>query len=81
MKFQDKLKEGSSYFIVNPTIGRQPANFVLRDQLQKITFLNSTTLINSPTFSGSTFGFSFVDYGTIKSSDFPLSRSVGQYIF
>ncbi|KAL4582364.1 hypothetical protein LXL04_006911 [Taraxacum kok-saghyz] len=36
----------------------------------------STNLLKSKDFSGSTYGFSFVDYGTILSNDFPHNCSV-----
>ena len=77
-KFQDQLQEGSSYLIVSPTIGRQPPSFLLRDQVHKLIFIDTTSLQKTPSFTGDTDAFSFVDYPIIQSTDFPDNRSVGK---
>ncbi|KAL4581899.1 hypothetical protein LXL04_006433 [Taraxacum kok-saghyz] len=76
-KFLNELKEGGSYFIVSPTMGKQHSSFLLRNEKNKLNFIGSIILLKSHNFSGSTYGFSFVDYETILSNNFPHNCSIG----
>ncbi|KAL4554170.1 hypothetical protein LXL04_039707 [Taraxacum kok-saghyz] len=75
-KFQTQLREGSDYLIASPTLGEQNINFLPRQQKNKITFLKTTILINSPNFTTTSNGFSFVDFPLILADDFPLNQSI-----
>ncbi|KAL4581097.1 hypothetical protein LXL04_017306 [Taraxacum kok-saghyz] len=75
-KFLNDLKEGGSYLIVSPTMGKQHRSFLLHSEQNKLNFIGSTILLKSKDFSGSTYGFSFVHYETILTNNFPRNCSI-----
>ncbi|CAI9297546.1 unnamed protein product [Lactuca saligna] len=67
-RFKNILKDGSTFYITSPSFASQKSGcFKITPQDQKLTFVQNTVLKECAEFSGSTFGFSFVDYQTVMS--------------
>nr|KAJ0227687.1 hypothetical protein LSAT_V11C100042710 [Lactuca sativa] len=67
-RFKNILKDGSAFYITNPSFASQkPGSFKITPQDQKLTFVHNIVLKECVEFSGSRFGFSFVDYQTVLS--------------
>ncbi|CAH1414731.1 unnamed protein product [Lactuca virosa] len=70
-------KDGSSFYITRPSVASQkPGSFKLTPQDQKLTFVQDTVVTECAEFSGSKFGFSFVEYQSILSFLRPQDTSV-----
>ncbi|KAL4560186.1 hypothetical protein LXL04_032335 [Taraxacum kok-saghyz] len=75
-KFQGQLLEGFAYLIVSPTLRMKNETFLLREQQNKINFLPTTIVINSPNFTTTGNGFSFADFPLILSDHFPTNQFI-----
>ncbi|CAH1448404.1 unnamed protein product [Lactuca virosa] len=76
-RFKNLLKDGSSFYITRPSVASQkPGSFKLTPQDQKLTFVQDTVVTECAEFSGSKFGFSFVEYQSILSFLHPQDTSV-----
>ncbi|CAH1435803.1 unnamed protein product [Lactuca virosa] len=68
-KFQRYLKEDTSLYIKKPNVAPNTSNFNFADPDKKLTLNPDTTLKECENFSGSTYGFAFVDFNTILSNN------------
>nr|KAJ0218781.1 hypothetical protein LSAT_V11C300113930 [Lactuca sativa] len=76
-RFINLLKDGSAFYITNPSVASQkPGIFKLTPQDQKLTFVQDTVVTECAEFSGTKFGFSFVEYESILSFLHPEDTSV-----
>ncbi|CAI9295659.1 unnamed protein product [Lactuca saligna] len=76
-RFKNVLKDGMSFYINDPNFAAlKSGSFKLTPHDQKLTLVQQTVVTECSDFSGSEFGFSFVDYQTVLSFSHPLDTSV-----
>ncbi|CAI9276530.1 unnamed protein product [Lactuca saligna] len=76
-RFKNIFKDGSAFYITSPSFASQkPDSFKITPQDQKLTFVQQTVVKECAEFSGSIFGFSFVDYQTVLSLQHPEDLSI-----
>ncbi|XP_023735721.1 uncharacterized protein LOC111883632 [Lactuca sativa] len=76
-RFINMLKDGSAFYITNPSVASQkPSIFKLTPQDQKLTFVQDTVVTKCAEFSGTKFEFSFIEYESILSFLHPQDTSV-----
>nr|KAJ0203100.1 hypothetical protein LSAT_V11C500262820 [Lactuca sativa] len=65
-RFKNILKDGLAFYIKCPSFASQKKGaFRLTQEEHKLSFLNNTVVTECHDFSGTTFGFEFVDYQSI----------------
>nr|KAJ0192480.1 hypothetical protein LSAT_V11C800392460 [Lactuca sativa] len=76
-RFKNLVKDGMSFYIRGPNSATlKTGSFKLTPRDEKLMLIQETVVTECNDFSGSQFGFSFVDYQTVLSLAHPLDMFV-----